>query len=324
MSQEISAKQVRPNGFRNPFTFSLRWKVTLSLSILLLLVVGLLFIAFMRYERIFLSRESQKRAQSLANNIVINSRDPLLSQDDLRLGPLIESVSQNSEVQYAYLLDYRGCILYHSNPAMTGRMLPDGVPSPAKGIIQASVPIEVENIKVGTAVVGLGVNHIDQAMMETATGLLLPLGLGAALGILGVFLLAGIHVNRVKRLEEAIQVFMGGPMMGMAQHNLQVPIVKATSGIVCTAEKGQPAERAMPCIRCGTCVSACPMFLLPTRIARLSEMGHTAESEDLGIMNCIECGSCSFVCPSQIPLVQWIRLGKLQVGEMKRKEKEAA
>lgn len=124
--------------------------------------------------------------------------------------------------------------------------------------------------------------------------------------------------------EEAIQVFMGGPMMGMAQYNLQVPIVKATSGIVCTAEKGQPAERAMPCIRCGTCVSACPMFLLPTRIARLSEMGHTAESEDLGIMNCIECGSCSFVCPSQIPLVQWIRLGKLQVGEMKRKEKEAA
>ena len=66
------------------------------------------------------------------------------------------------------------------------------------------------------------------------------------------------------------------------------------------------------------------MFLLPTRIARLSEMGHTTESEDLGIMNCIECGSCSFVCPSQIPLVQWIRLGKLQVGEMKRKEKEAA
>ncbi|NQU27523.1 MAG: electron transport complex subunit RsxC [Candidatus Marinimicrobia bacterium] len=124
--------------------------------------------------------------------------------------------------------------------------------------------------------------------------------------------------------EETTQVFMGGPMMGLAQHNLQSPTVKATSGIVCTAAQGQPAEQALPCIRCGTCVSVCPMFLLPTRIARLSEMGQTAAAEELGIMNCIECGSCSFVCPSQIPLVQWIRLGKLRVGEMKRKEKEVA
>ena len=122
----------------------------------------------------------------------------------------------------------------------------------------------------------------------------------------------------------ANQVFMGGPMMGIAQHNLDVPVIKATSGIVCTAEPGQPAEKSMPCIRCGSCVTACPMFLLPTRIARLSEMGHTTAAEELGIMNCIECGSCSFVCPSHIPLVQWIRLGKLRVGEMKRKAKEAA
>ena len=213
LSQKISVNQVSQNDFRKPFTFSLRWKVALSFSVLLLLVVALLFFAFMRYERIFLSLESQKRAQSLANNIVINARDPLLSQDELRLGSLIESVSQNNEVQYAYLMDHRGCILYHSEPAITGRMLPDGVPSPAKGIIQASVPIEVENIKVGTAVVGLGVNHIDQAMMETAIGLLFPLGLGAGLGIFGAFLLATIHVNRVKRLEEAIQALGSGDLL---------------------------------------------------------------------------------------------------------------
>ena len=181
--------------------------------------MALLFFAFMRYERIFLSLESHKRAQSLANNIVINARDPLLSQDELRLGSLIESVSQNSEVEYAYLMDHRGYILYHSEPERTGRMLPDGVPSPDKGIIQASVPIEVENIKVGTAVVGLGVNHIDQAMIETATGLIFPLGLGAGLGILGVFLLAGIHVNRVKRLEEAIQALGSGDLLVHVEDN---------------------------------------------------------------------------------------------------------
>lgn len=124
--------------------------------------------------------------------------------------------------------------------------------------------------------------------------------------------------------DEASHVFMGGPMMGMAQYNMNVPVVKATSGIVCTAAKGEPAERAMPCIRCGSCVTACPMFLLPTRIARLSEKDQPEAAEELGIMNCIECGSCAFVCPSHIPLVQWIRLGKLRVGEMKRKAQDAA
>jgi len=219
LSQKTSAKQGPPKGFRNPFIFSLRWKVALSFSILLLLVAGLLFIAFMRYERIFLSLESQKRAHSLANNIVINARNPLLSQDELRLGSLIESVSQNSEVQYAYLEDHRGCILYHSEPERTGKMLPAGIPDPAKGIIQSSIPIEVENIKVGTAVVGLGVDHIDRAMIETATGLILPLGLGAGLGILGVFLLAGIHVNRVKRLEEAVQALGSGDLLVQVKDN---------------------------------------------------------------------------------------------------------
>ena len=191
----------------------MRWKVAISFSGLLLIVVALLFFAFMRYERIFLSLESEKRAQSLANNIVINARDPLLSQDELRLSSLIESVSQNNEVQYAYLIDHKGTILYHSEPEKTGKVLADGIPAPAKGVIQAAVPIEVENIKIGTAVVGLGVQHIDKAMMETATGLILPLGLGAGLGILGIFLLAGIHINRIKKLEEAIRALGSGDLL---------------------------------------------------------------------------------------------------------------
>jgi HD-GYP domain-containing protein (c-di-GMP phosphodiesterase class II) len=213
LPQEISAKQARPNGFRSLFTFSLRWKVTLSFSVLLLLIVGFLFLGFMWYERVFLSQESQKRAQSLANSMVINARDPLLNQDDLRLAPIIESVSQDTEVQYAYLMDHQGRIQYHSDPQRTGRLLPHGVPSPAKGIIQASVPIKVENVKVGTAVVGLGVDHIDQAMMQTATGLLLPLGLVAGVGIIGIFLLAGINVDRIKRLEEAVQALGSGDLL---------------------------------------------------------------------------------------------------------------
>jgi len=113
------------------------------------------------------------------------------------------------------------------------------------------------------------------------------------------------------------QVFMGGPMMGIAQTDLNVPVIKATSGIICSTDVKK--INASPCIHCGSCVTACPMFLLPTRIARLAEIKNWNEAQDFGIMNCIECGSCSFACPSNIPLVQWIRLGKLKVGELSQK-----
>lgn len=118
--------------------------------------------------------------------------------------------------------------------------------------------------------------------------------------------------------DDTCRVFMGGPMMGIAQHDLTVPVVKATSGIVATSKVKR--VRSMPCIRCGTCVSACPMFLIPTKIARLAEMRCMDESETWGILNCIECGSCSFGCPSNIPLVQWIRVGKYRLNESRQKQ----
>jgi len=117
--------------------------------------------------------------------------------------------------------------------------------------------------------------------------------------------------------DDTSRVFMGGPMMGIAQHDLSVPVVKATSGIVATTKVKR--VQSMPCIRCGTCVNACPMFLLPTKIARFAETRRIEDSEKWGILNCIECGSCSFGCPSNIPLVQWIRIGKYRLNESKRK-----
>jgi len=120
--------------------------------------------------------------------------------------------------------------------------------------------------------------------------------------------------------EKASEVFMGGPMMGFAQFDLSVPVVKATSGIVCKNESIIAKTRSYPCIQCGKCVDACPMNLLPTRLASFSEMAQWDEADKLGVLNCIECGSCAYVCPSHIPLVQWIRVGKLKVTENKRKK----
>lgn len=119
--------------------------------------------------------------------------------------------------------------------------------------------------------------------------------------------------------EKATQIYMGGPMMGIAQYNLDVPVVKATSGIICKERDVKQKTHTYPCIQCGNCVNVCPMNLLPTRLSSFSEAVKLAEAEEFGILNCIECGSCSYVCPSNIPLVQWIRVGKMRVSEAKRK-----
>ncbi|MEA3287063.1 MAG: electron transport complex subunit RsxC [Candidatus Marinimicrobia bacterium] len=123
---------------------------------------------------------------------------------------------------------------------------------------------------------------------------------------------------------ETAQVFMGGPMMGLAQYDLNVPTLKATSGIVCLESSQLKKTRHYPCIQCGSCVTVCPMNLVPTRISRLAETAKYDECKDWGVFNCIECGSCAFVCPSGIPLVQWIRVGKVKITEKQNKLKAKA
>ncbi len=112
------------------------------------------------------------------------------------------------------------------------------------------------------------------------------------------------------------RVFLGGPMMGAAASSLDISITKGTSGVVAfeASEAERTHQRVYPCIRCGYCVDACPMFLNPAQLgvlARNEEFERMAEEHDL--LACFECGSCSFVCPSHIPLVQSFRMAKAAV-----------
>ena len=120
--------------------------------------------------------------------------------------------------------------------------------------------------------------------------------------------------------EDARQVLFGGPMMGSPQYNLEVPIVKGTSGIVCLEDIQAPDRREYPCIRCSACLDACPVFLNPSQLGSLARMGRYEEMLDLNIMDCMECGSCSYVCPSNIPLVQRFSVSKglLRVKQRKK------
>lgn len=120
------------------------------------------------------------------------------------------------------------------------------------------------------------------------------------------------------------EVLNGGPMMGIAQTNMEVPVVKGTSGItVLEARKIKPVSYD-PCIRCGECVEVCPMALTPLKIADMGRLAMTDPFNDWQGMSCIECGCCAFVCPSKRPLVEWIRVGKNLLREEHRKAAEQA
>jgi electron transport complex protein RnfC len=110
----------------------------------------------------------------------------------------------------------------------------------------------------------------------------------------------------------AKEVILGGPMMGMSVSALDVPVTKAMSGMV-VFEHDQESHRgpALPCIRCGYCLNACPMQLNPSMLGMLAASSdYETMASDYHLNDCFECGSCTYVCPSNIPLVQYFRIAK--------------
>lgn len=121
--------------------------------------------------------------------------------------------------------------------------------------------------------------------------------------------------------EDTAKVVNGGPMMGKALSNLDVPIVKGSSGILLIREEEAHRKEVQACIRCTKCVSVCPMGLEPYLLMTQAEKGMFEELEGEKVMDCIECGSCSYSCPSSRPLLDYIRLGKGEVGKIMRARK---
>ena len=118
--------------------------------------------------------------------------------------------------------------------------------------------------------------------------------------------------------QPAARLVLGGPMMGQQFTNTNVPVVKGTSGVLALTAKETGQAEASPCIRCSTCVRACPVGLLPLEMASRIRASDLSAAVAFGLKDCIACGSCSYVCPAHIPLVHFFNYAKGDLATQER------
>lgn len=122
--------------------------------------------------------------------------------------------------------------------------------------------------------------------------------------------------------EDTGKIISGGPMMGKAVSDLSAPTVKTTSAILVMSNKESSRKQETNCLRCGKCITVCPMGLEPILIAQLAENRLWEEAEKTFAMDCIECGTCLYTCPAGRPLLDMIRLSKTNISDLRRKRSQ--
>ena len=124
--------------------------------------------------------------------------------------------------------------------------------------------------------------------------------------------------------EDTYKLIMGGPMMGLAQYNVDVTVGKGTGAMLAFAGKEEQYEEHPQCIRCGKCVAACPVHLEPLFMYQYAEKGMVDELNEAHIMDCMECGACAYACPARMHLTHMFKTGKQLVKNKMAADKAAA
>jgi electron transport complex protein RnfC len=194
--------------------------------------------------------------------------------------------------------------------AILGRKVPSGG-------LPMDVAVVVQNV--GTAFATYEACHLGRPLIRrvvtlSGTPVARPSNFMARIGTLVSSLLEQAGGVR----GDVGKVVSGGPMMGVAQYTLDVPVIKGMSGVLLLAPDETDTRPPEPCLRCGHCVFACPMKLVPTTIEQLVAVGKIDQAVDIGLQDCMECGSCAYVCPSRRRLVHHFKFGKYLVAERKK------
>jgi Na+-translocating ferredoxin:NAD+ oxidoreductase subunit C len=114
-------------------------------------------------------------------------------------------------------------------------------------------------------------------------------------------------------VKEPKRIIFGGPMMGISQYTINVPIIKGTSGVIFFSEENIDVSAESVCIRCAKCLKACPVKLAPTTLMNYVKKEMFKEAKERGIEHCYECGCCAYECPAKIPLLDYMKYGKSRV-----------
>lgn len=198
--------------------------------------------------------------------------------------------------------------------ACVGREVPSGG-------LPLDVGVVVSNVGTAAAVARAlrqGTPLYERVVTVTGSGVAKPQNLRVRIGTT----FADV-IEQCGGLVDAGKVINGGPMMGIAQSGLDVPVIKGTSGILCLKRGEVERDEPSACVKCGRCVENCPMHLTPLWIAAYSERGMHEQAERLDAMDCMECGCCSYICPARRPLVQAIRLSKAEITARRRRQAQA-
>jgi electron transport complex protein RnfC len=286
--------------------------------------------------------DNQSKSRHI-NTLILNGAEcePYISCDDRLLKERADKVVEGVEVLLHMLgakqaiiaiednvpetfSSIQSAVTKNNNPNITGAQIPTIYPTGGeKQLIKTLTGKEVPSggipADIGIVSINVGTVHaVQQAVIEgkpltsrivtvTGEGVKTPRNLEVRIGT-PISILVEMCNGYTKFADRLI---MGGPMMGFALMNDEIPMVKATNCILVASKHEAITEKqAMPCIRCGLCASACPATLLPQQLYWFSKSDQLEKAEDLNLFDCIECGCCDVVCPSHIPLVQHFRYAK--------------